>query len=79
MPYSKALDAKIDVVAIKDVLDSELWECTRDQANVLVRDHRGEAWRIWLVEEVDKYLLAGPQEIQSIIDRKKQKPGPYLK
>lgn len=79
MKYSKVLDAEIDVVAIKDVLDTELWECTRDQANVLVRDHRGEAWRIWLVEEVDKYMLAEPEDLLAIIEKKKVKPGPYLK
>lgn len=78
MIYSKALDQEIDVISIRDVLDTEIWECDRDQANTLVREHRSEAWRIWIVEEIDLRQLADPETLQSIIEKKRAKPGPYL-
>ena len=74
-----AEELNIETTATKDVLGVEIWECTKDQANEIARLHRSEAWRIWLIEEIDKYILADPDLIQSIIDKKKNKPGPYLK
>lgn len=70
----------IEVTSTKELFPGvEIWECTRDQANAIARQHGSQAWRIWLIEEVDKYILADPEELLAIIEKKKQKPGPYLK
>lgn len=63
----------------RTVLNTEIWECTRDEANALAREFPADRWRLWLHQEVDAWLLASPAEVQSVIDRKRQKPGPYLK
>ena len=60
-------------------IDAEVWECSRDQANSIVRAHRSEAWRVWLSEECDRWMMATPEEITRIIEAKRLKPGPYLK
>jgi len=72
-------DLSIEITETIDLLGHECWVCTKDQANEIARAHRVEAWRIWLQAEVDKYMSADPETIQSIIDKKKVKPGPYLK
>ncbi len=74
-----AKELEIDVTATHDILGMEIWECNKDQANTIARQHRSEAWRIWLIEEIDRYMLAGPEQLQEVIDKKKNKPGPYLK
>lgn len=76
MSLSKELG--IDVTSTRDLLGNECWDCTKDQANVIASMYRGEAWRIWLLEEARAYQLADADEIQNVIDKKKQKPGPYL-
>ena len=62
-----------------EILNTEIWICDRDEANKLAREHPADRWRLWLESEVDEWLLATPEELQSVIDRKRQKPGPYLK
>lgn len=67
-----------DVIMVRDLLGMECWECSKDAANTIVREHRGEAWRVWLTAECDKYLPADADLIAGIIEKKKAKPGPYL-
>ena len=74
-----AANLNIEVTTVRDLCGHECWECDKDQANIIARAHRSEAWRIWLVEEVSAYMLAGPEQIEMVIEKKKQKPGPYLK
>lgn len=79
MIHSKALDMEIDATQVTELFpDVEVWVCTKDQANALVREHRAEAWRIWLVEEVERYMLSDPDELMSVIEKKRVRPGPYL-
>lgn len=79
MPHSPALDLDIEVTSIYQLFpDVEIWVCTKDQANALVRAHRLEAWRIWTVEEVERWLLADDDALMSVIERKRARPGPYL-
>ena len=73
-----AKELNIEVTTVRDLCGHECWECSKDQANIIARAHRAEAWRIWLVEEVDHYMLATPEQIVEVISKKKQKPGPYL-
>ena len=68
----------ITVTLVRDLCGEECWECSKDQANIIARAHRAEAWRIWLSSEIDHYMLATPEQITEVIEKKRQKPGPYL-
>jgi hypothetical protein len=75
-----AKDLNIPVITAREILPGvEIWEVTRDTANMVVRQHRSEAWRLFLPEEIDRYMMATPEEIEEVIRLKRIKPGPYLK
>jgi hypothetical protein len=63
----------------RKILGVEIWVCEKAEANALDKQNKEESWRIWIQEEVDKYLLASPEELQAIIDKKRLRPGSYLK
>jgi hypothetical protein len=62
-------------VTKREILGVQIWECSPAEAKAIWTEQPNERWRIWSTEEVDKYMLAGPSEIQSVIDKKRAKPG----
>lgn len=69
------LEKNSDLLTIRHLLDVEIWECTREQANALARRHRSDSWRIWTVEEVDRWMLADADTVERLIQMKRERPG----
>lgn len=61
----------------RELLGVEVWDCSTEEAKRIWTEQPAERWRIWSQEEVDKYMLADAATIQSVIDKKRAKPGRY--
>jgi hypothetical protein len=59
-----------------EVLGEKIWEGTEEEIRAAWnKTPPGERWRFWTVEEFTKHILATPEEVAGLLQRKKDKPG----
>lgn len=51
---------------------------TAEECRAHYDSHPSERWRLWTESEHMAHMLASPEELQAIIERKRKKPGVYL-
>lgn len=62
----------------RDILETEIWECSPEEARAAWKDHPADRHRIWTNAEVSAHILSDPETLQRIIDQKRAKPGSCL-
>lgn len=59
-----------------EVLGTEIWEASEEEIRAAWnKTPPSERHRFWTHEEFTKHILASPEEVAELLQRKKDKPG----